>query len=591
MKTTKVLSIVLAVLLVFSFAACSSLPAEPTKPDTQTEAPATTETPADKPVEEPIETLADEPVEEPSETPEEPVEIVRNTIKLPGVPDAVSAVPDVVLPLTNEEVSFEFWLISQALLVRYGHTDADEWKVIREMKNRTGINVEFTIPSDYSTQFGIMMASGDMPDLIEQFKVYYRYGMDHAIDEELILPLEEYREYLPHLFAIIDSSDLIHNQCYTDAGHMPGIPFMKVDHEGKNEGSWAGFVVRQDWLDELNMEVPTTYSELDVVLSAIQENYPTAEHPLMIQCRGGNFVYDAGAVFHAGYNITGDWIQEDGNVVYCPLTDRYKDFVTMMTEWFDKGYLSADHITDGGVYMDPGESTLDEVGVFPIVYFDDEALYEANSDRPEYKLSPIPVLKIDQSTEIHVGHVTDFAIVDTAITTDCENPELLCQYWDYLFSNEGILLSNFGIEGETFEYDEDGIPQWIPEAFSSDDLAWTLQRFQGINLLYNTPGYTMFSREYVMCADSSLEIYRVWNEGWDDTWNYPVSATMTAEESEAYGAVMNDITTYVNETLGKIILGEASLDNWDSFIQSLYDMGIEDCIEYKQNALDRYNAR
>ena len=298
MKTTKVLSIVLAVLLVFSFAACSSLPAEPTKPDTQTEAPATTETPADKPVEEPIETLADEPVEEPSETPEEPVEIVRNTIKLPGVPDAVSAVPDVVLPLTNEEVSFEFWLISQALLVRYGHTDADEWKVIREMKNRTGINVEFTIPSDYSTQFGIMMASGDMPDLIEQFKVYYRYGMDHAIDEELILPLEEYREYLPHLFAIIDSSDLIHNQCYTDAGHMPGIPFMKVDHEGKNEGSWAGFVVRQDWLDELNMEVPTTYSELDVVLSAIQENYPTAEHPLMIQCRGGNFVYDAGAVFH-----------------------------------------------------------------------------------------------------------------------------------------------------------------------------------------------------------------------------------------------------------------------------------------------------
>jgi len=148
-----------------------------------------------------------------------------------------------------------------------------------------------------------------------------------------------------------------------------------------------------------------------------------------------------------------------------------------------------------------------------------------------------------------------------------------------------------GIEGETFEYDEDGIPQWIPEAFSSDDLAWTLQRFQGINLLYNTPGYTMFSREYVMCADSSLEIYRVWNEGWDDTWNYPVSATMTAEESEAYGAVMNDITTYVNETLGKIILGEASLDNWDSFIQSLYDMGIEDCIEYKQNALDRYNAR
>jgi hypothetical protein len=33
------------------------------------------------------------------------------------------------------------------------------------------------------------------------------------------------------------------------------------------------------------------------------------------------------------------------------------------------------------------------------------------------------------------------------------------------------------------------------------------------------------------------------------------------------------------------------MDQWDSFVETLYDMGIEDCIALKQAAYDRYLAR
>ena len=41
----------------------------------------------------------------------------------------------------------------------------------------------------------------------------------------------------------------------------------------------------------------------------------------------------------------------------------------------------------------------------------------------------------------------------------------------------------------------------------------------------------------------------------------------------------------------KIIMGQMSQDDSNSYRDTLKSMGIEDCIALKQAALDRYNAR
>ncbi len=76
------------------------------------------------------------------------------------------------------------------------------------------------------------------------------------------------------------------------------------------------------------------------------------------------------------------------------------------------------------------------------------------------------------------------------------------------------------------------------------------------------------------------------------TYALPISRlTMTTEEGQTYASMYTDIETYVQECNVKFIMGQMSLDEYDSYRDTLKSMGIEQCIEIQQTALDRYNAR
>lgn len=47
--------------------------------------------------------------------------------------------------------------------------------------------------------------------------------------------------------------------------------------------------------------------------------------------------------------------------------------------------------------------------------------------------------------------------IQTFISKDCACPDKAAQFLDYMTSAEGLLLSNYGLEGEDFFYDKDGL--------------------------------------------------------------------------------------------------------------------------------------
>jgi putative aldouronate transport system substrate-binding protein len=65
---------------------------------------------------------------------------------------------------------------------------------------------------------------------------------------------------------------------------------------------------------------------------------------------------------------------------------------------------------------------------------------------------------------------------------------------------------------------------------------------------------------------------------------------MTTEETTSYNTIYNDIDTYLDENIVKFIVGDKSLDEFDSFVNTLRDMGIDECIAMTQTAYDRYLA-
>ena len=76
-----------------------------------------------------------------------------------------------------------------------------------------------------------------------------------------------------------------------------------------------------------------------------------------------------------------------------------------------------------------------------------------------------------------------------------------------------------------------------------------------------------------------------------DEYSYPGGATRTLEEAETYSTLMSDIETLVQENATKFVIGERSMSEWDDFQASLWQMGLQTCIDIQQAAYDRFMNR
>lgn len=176
-----------------------------------------------------------------------------------------------------------------------------------------------------------------------------------------------------------------------------------------------------------------------------------------------------------------------------------------------------------------------------------------------------------------------------AVTTGCEDPELLISFIDYLYTDEGALLCNYGIEGETFEYDADGVPHFS-------------------DLINNNPTYDYRTAIFIYVMDSgptvvdpmrgtgnyTQEQLDSWDQWRDADLDYshviPNKVVLEAEDAE-YNSVKSDIETFLDEMTVKYITGEVSFDSYDTdFVEALKGMNAERMVELYQTAYDNYAA-
>ena len=76
---------------------------------------------------------------------------------------------------------------------------------------------------------------------------------------------------------------------------------------------------------------------------------------------------------------------------------------------------------------------------------------------------------------------------------------------------------------------------------------------------------------------------------------FPLSNTChlalpTAEQLECKSELKTDLETYSKELSTQLILGQASLDDWDSYMAELKDLGLDEMLEIENDQLARYNA-
>lgn len=142
-------------------------------------------------------------------------------------------------------------------------------EMFRELEKRSGIHIDFIHPptGQATEQFSLMIASREFPDMIAYNWVSYPGGPDKAINDNVIVALNDYVDSDAPNFKSWVTQDMYAKASKTDSGKYFGFPAINLG----NARVFGGFCLRGDWLKELNLSVPETIEEWDTVLRAFKE--------------------------------------------------------------------------------------------------------------------------------------------------------------------------------------------------------------------------------------------------------------------------------------------------------------------------------
>lgn len=469
---------------------------------------------------------------------------------------------------------------------------------IQKIEENTNVHVNWVTVANTEAQekFGLLMASGDYPDILRSAESYYTGGLVQACNDGVIYELTEYiPQYMPTYQALRTSNEKLEKDTVTDDGRMVGI-YTIASNNGKVEGErvWDGLCIRQDWLDDLNMEAPVTIADWHDVLKAFKDNY-NCEAPLMIGAKNG---YDVCHNFLSAYGVLGEFYNDNGTVKYGPLEDGFKQWVQLFRDWYAEGLIDPNFISNDAAFMGSAEYLgTGRGGAAANIWGMTADTYKIQgySTEEDYFLAGVTTPVLNEGDTPQIGYAMSELTKETlSISTNCKDIELACRYLDYWYTEECMFLDSLGIEDDSYIDNGDGTYKM------TDKLKDQVTSGQYPTMASAISMYTLGTSDFGLYnwamfdpmneGMRAMEAYDAWDKASYDLM-LPPCMTMNEEETVAYNNLYTSIQTLVQENTVKFITASKPMEEYDAFVQDLYNYGIEDCIGYKQAAFDRYNAR
>lgn len=506
--------------------------------------------------------------------------------------EEAAAPAEVTYPLA-EGGTLTYWLQLNPN-VSANFTNLGETELGKAWQEQTGVTVEFQHPASgqEKEQFNLIVADGSLPDIMEwQWVKQYPGGPEKAIKDGVIIPLNDiFDQYCPNIKKYLAENPEVDKMIKTDDGNYFAFPF--ICGEDKLCYTVGGFI-RQDWLDELGLEVPTTVDEWHEVLTAFKEK-KGAEAPLCFDWTNFKDSNPIAFAFKVGTaNGTQFILDDEGKVAFAPAQEGYKEYLMTLNQWYEEGLIDRDIATLNGDQV-TAKMTSDKAGASVGWAASRMQLFmtSAQQTNPEYTLVATPTPTTEKGATPEYGYVENqFPDVAAAITSSCKNVELAAKFLDYGYSEAGHNLFNFGIEGVSYEM-KDGKAEYTDVVTNNPDgwpLAQSLAKYIRAN--YNGPFIQDLNYlEQYLQLPTVKECPSVWAV--PDARKHTVpNITPTQDESKELATITNELGTYVAEMSLKFIFGTESFDNWDNYIETLNGMKLDRALEIENAALERYNAR
>ncbi|MBT2285280.1 extracellular solute-binding protein [Paenibacillus polymyxa] len=514
-----------------------------------------------------------------------------------GTEPAVQALTEIPLPITSEPFTIDYWRANDAKLTASLNNFGD-MAAYKEKEKLTGIQVKFTHPplGQQRDQFNLLISTKELPDVI-----YYNWadavgGPEKMIKDGRIIRLNELIDsYAPNLKRIIESDPDVKKQIALDDGTIYMFPLLKLDALKLNATS--GLIMRQDWLDKLNLKVPTNIDEWYTVLKAFKEQDPNGngkpdELPFTGNWGPGNLtkLHD----FAAAFGVIGGFQMNGDKVEFGPIQPGYRDFLETMAKWYKEGLIDPEIMTNDGKAFDY-KVTSNLAGAYQGGVFSGMGKYFnlMRDTDPNFNVTGVPWPVSPDGTSYATFNLENKVLsYGEAITASADEDKLkyIVQWMDYNYSEEGSDLFNFGIENDSYVRDGEGVK--FTDTIINNPNGLTYDQALASYALSIMDGPINQDSRYLdalLFDDGQRAANAEWMKASSALTLPPIR--LSTDEVTTSTSIMSQVNTYLNETMTAIISGQKPITEFDTMVETINSMGIDRAIEVHQAAYDRYQSK
>ena len=356
------------------------------------------------------------------------------------------------------------------------------------------------------------------------------------------------------------------------------------------------FFIRTDWLKALNLEMPTTFDELEEVLYAFRNEDPN-----------GNGLQDEVPVFNDKWQeairLANLWgarvygsdsfnerivLDDDGNFYDAWIAPEFKEALIGLHKWYEDGILDPEVFTRKTNTARQTLWTKDNTGGMTHEFFASTSNYNYNEELlsavPDFKVEAmLPVNKNGEPFEEH--HRALMKNDGWAISVNCDDPVAAITFMDWFYSEEGRRAENFGIEGVTYTM-VDGKPIFTEETLKQTNVNTYLYNF-GAQLPIGYKQDFAYEEQWLTEEGKAAnDLYE--NSGLKFVKETP-PLSFDEEETEILDSSLSSLNTYQDEMVTAFITGKSDIEaEWDNYVNTCNGYGAEKLVEIYTSAYERY---
>ncbi len=472
------------------------------------------------------------------------------------------------------------------------------------LSKMVGVNIEWVYPTAGSS--GAAFTStllADPDNLPNVIGVYRSSAASQDIDDGLIWDLTPYiQEYAPAYYAFLQTNPDYDKAMKDDQGRYYRFGFFRED--GGWNDSYAGPAIRTDWLVECGLDYPKTISEFENVIRVFNEKYGAQFSFAWFRFKDTSGIPGAFGAY-AGPVTSIGWAVEDGKVFLDQTSDNYRAYLSWLNKMWDEGLLDQDVfvLDDNSIKTKVlnGKVGISITSMGQITNWNKEC-EAAGMGADLWAGSPYPTADDGSLSSVFGGPGIKTNEWCISKATDEETMKLCLQVLDYAYTEEGFMFWNYGVEGDSWEMDENGTPVWT-EKLANDKDNDALCKYVGA--AYG--GACIQATRLLELKNSAVavEANNIWYYNYPDdmeknyavtaAWRWPVGTTFTTEEQDEL-EMLNTVSldTFCSESFAAFVSGTLDVNDdavWAKYLSDCETYNLSRITEIRQACYDRFIAR